>query len=450
MKILFFKEGKSMLSKKKKIFILLGMAVLLVVTGYLNVALNNNANQTLSNQNTTADFFATYRDDRTYTRNLELEYLDAIITSASSTSDYVATATSKKLALVAQMEKELILEGLIAAAGYEDAIVTASDDNLNVMVKTNGFTADDASKILSLVVGLGAQPLIEDIFAGVFIVFEHTFDIGDIIVVVEFHVHPQGLVGRGDDAGGLEVDGQLGALLGGDVRQGKGGAAAGDAQTVGGGEGDHRRLEAGAAEVAHGYVQLDLLPGLNGLGHLAAGDEHHGGGGGLLGLIVIGTLGRVLIDLGLGDGHLQGLIAVRLPGPAYLQPQRLAGALVLDAGEGDGIDQRRAVGRGPGHGDAAAGKAVVQLGDVQGGGTGGAGAVAGVLDGDGDIGDGAFFQLAQGVAAGGDGIACHIEVSVVCPDGGQEGGEQGQNGKERAGASGQVIVHGWVLSFLLT
>lgn len=40
--------------------------------------------------------------------------------------------------------------------------------------------------ILSLVVGLGAQPLIEDIFAGVFIVFEHTFEIGDIIVVDGF------------------------------------------------------------------------------------------------------------------------------------------------------------------------------------------------------------------------------------------------------------------------
>lgn len=40
--------------------------------------------------------------------------------------------------------------------------------------------------ILSLIVGLGAQPLIEDIFAGIFIVFEHTFDIGDIIVVDGF------------------------------------------------------------------------------------------------------------------------------------------------------------------------------------------------------------------------------------------------------------------------
>ncbi len=40
--------------------------------------------------------------------------------------------------------------------------------------------------ILSLVVGLGAQPLIEDIIAGLFIVFENVFDVGDIIVVDGF------------------------------------------------------------------------------------------------------------------------------------------------------------------------------------------------------------------------------------------------------------------------
>lgn len=40
--------------------------------------------------------------------------------------------------------------------------------------------------ILGLVVGLGAQPLIADIIAGMFIVFEHIFDVGDIIVVDGF------------------------------------------------------------------------------------------------------------------------------------------------------------------------------------------------------------------------------------------------------------------------
>lgn len=40
--------------------------------------------------------------------------------------------------------------------------------------------------ILSLIVGLGAQPLIEDIIAGLFIVFEGIYDVGDIIVVDNF------------------------------------------------------------------------------------------------------------------------------------------------------------------------------------------------------------------------------------------------------------------------
>lgn len=40
--------------------------------------------------------------------------------------------------------------------------------------------------ILSLIVGLGAQPLISDIIAGLFIVFEKVFDVGDIIVVDGF------------------------------------------------------------------------------------------------------------------------------------------------------------------------------------------------------------------------------------------------------------------------
>ena len=36
--------------------------------------------------------------------------------------------------------------------------------------------------ILSLIVGLGAQPLIADVIAGLFIVFENVFEVGDIIV----------------------------------------------------------------------------------------------------------------------------------------------------------------------------------------------------------------------------------------------------------------------------
>lgn len=59
--------------------------------------------------------------------------------------------------------------------------------------------------ILSLIVGLGAQPLIEDIFAGIFIVFEHSFEIGDIIIVDGFRgtVKEMGIrTTKIEDAGG--------------------------------------------------------------------------------------------------------------------------------------------------------------------------------------------------------------------------------------------------------
>ena len=141
-----------MLTRKKKLFIILGLALLLIVTGYLNVALNSNTSIASETATTSADFFAAYRQDRNYTRNLELEYLDAIITSTNSTADYVSTATNKKLALVAQMDRELILEGLIASAGFSDVIVTGSADNLNIIVKSDGLTSNDVAKILTIVV----------------------------------------------------------------------------------------------------------------------------------------------------------------------------------------------------------------------------------------------------------------------------------------------------------
>ena len=60
-----------MLKKKTKIFILIAMVLLLGVTGYLNVALNNNATTPTSGAITTANYFDTYRTDRQSTRDQE-------------------------------------------------------------------------------------------------------------------------------------------------------------------------------------------------------------------------------------------------------------------------------------------------------------------------------------------------------------------------------------------
>ena len=59
--------------------------------------------------------------------------------------------------------------------------------------------------IVTLIIGLALQPLLQDVIAGLFIVFEHVFEVGDIVVVGDFRgtVKEIGIrTTRVEDAGG--------------------------------------------------------------------------------------------------------------------------------------------------------------------------------------------------------------------------------------------------------
>lgn len=141
-----------MVSKKKKIIVLSVMMVLLVATGFLNVAINNDMpTQATSTQVSSANFFTTYRDDRTATRNQEILYLDAIISSASATTDAKKVAENKKVELVKMMEQELVLEGLIKAKGFDDTIVTMTTSNINVIIKDATLESQEVAQIVQIV-----------------------------------------------------------------------------------------------------------------------------------------------------------------------------------------------------------------------------------------------------------------------------------------------------------
>ena len=142
-----------MLGKKGKIFVLVGMVALLVVTGVLNIVLNKNVASSSVNagEDSSASFFETYRLDRTQTRAETVMYLDAIISDKASSAEAVSAAENDKLALTSAMELELVLEGLIKAAGFEDAVVTATSENLNVILKTSTLTDEQAAKVLEII-----------------------------------------------------------------------------------------------------------------------------------------------------------------------------------------------------------------------------------------------------------------------------------------------------------
>ena len=145
------------MSKKKKIIILSVMVALLVVTGIVNVVLNNNLTPTTSLNNSqevsasAQSFYSMYRTERETTRKQELQFYEAIMASTTATEESKKEAESNKLALIAQMEKELVTEGIIIGKGFSDAIVTQSNANVNVFVKSQELNTNEVAIITDVV-----------------------------------------------------------------------------------------------------------------------------------------------------------------------------------------------------------------------------------------------------------------------------------------------------------
>ena len=138
------------MKKRTKLIVLSLMVVLLGVTGYLNIVLNNSAKQT-STTVTTTSYFTSYRNDRSSTRDQEILYYDAIIDSESSSEEAVKSAQESKLALIATMEKELAVEGLIKFQGFSDCVISIKDNKVNVVVKCASLTENEVAQISTIV-----------------------------------------------------------------------------------------------------------------------------------------------------------------------------------------------------------------------------------------------------------------------------------------------------------
>ncbi len=139
------------MKNRTKIIIITVMVLLLGVTGYLNVMLNNSVSKDKGQTTTTASYFSTYRSNRESTRDQEMLYYDAIISNETSSEEAVKNAEQSKLALIKQMEKELVVEGLIKAKGFSDCIISISDANVNAVVKSKELTKQETAQIVAII-----------------------------------------------------------------------------------------------------------------------------------------------------------------------------------------------------------------------------------------------------------------------------------------------------------
>ena len=145
------------MSKKKRFFIITAFCLLLLVTGTINVLVNNSilskdkTTNTATATATTGNFFTNYRSNRTSTRNEELLCLEAIISSTTSSAEAIANAEKEKIKLVSAMESEMTIEGLIKAKGFEDVIISDLNNSITVIVKSAELQKAEVAQIVDVI-----------------------------------------------------------------------------------------------------------------------------------------------------------------------------------------------------------------------------------------------------------------------------------------------------------
>lgn len=167
-------KGSGIMNKKTGRYLLLaGLIVLLGGVGYLNYALGNGADTNtvvdaaamespgaevegaLSADDlavmSTENYFEDYKANRESVRNTEVAYLDSIISNENSDNETVQDAQDQKIEIVQRMESELKIEGLVMASGFDDAIVTVQQGSVNVVIKADQISKEDAAKVLEIV-----------------------------------------------------------------------------------------------------------------------------------------------------------------------------------------------------------------------------------------------------------------------------------------------------------
>ncbi len=172
-----------MLTLKRKNLVLAMLVFLLVITGYLNFIYNQNAldgnilnkegekpkvtvkdsssdkegnestdaSSDVASTSSSAGFFVEYRFERENTRKKEIEYIKEIVDNPNSEVEMKNEAQAQLLEITANMEKELNIEGLLKAKGFDDSIVIFNQDYVSVIVGKNELAPEEVAQILDIV-----------------------------------------------------------------------------------------------------------------------------------------------------------------------------------------------------------------------------------------------------------------------------------------------------------
>lgn len=140
------------MTKTKKVIIMSSLVLLLALTAVLNVLLVNRNTEAQADAISTANYFTSYRSERTEKRSEELLQLDSIIELYDEGSEKYNEAVDLKMKIVGIMENELVIETMIKSLGFSDAVVSIGmdSDNVNVFINTDELDATTALSVYNL------------------------------------------------------------------------------------------------------------------------------------------------------------------------------------------------------------------------------------------------------------------------------------------------------------
>ena len=141
------------MSNKKKIIVMSSLVTALALVAAFNFILaTDTPTANVEDGVTTANYFTTYRSERTSTRSEELLQLDSVIALYDETDARYNEATQMKMDIVQAMEKELVVENMVKSLGFSDAVVSISttSENVNVFINSDELNYDTALSIYNM------------------------------------------------------------------------------------------------------------------------------------------------------------------------------------------------------------------------------------------------------------------------------------------------------------
>jgi stage III sporulation protein AH len=108
------------------------------------------SDMTVESMNDT-DYFLSYRMERQTLRDQMLAHYNEIVSSSEATAQAIAEAKGQMDEIYEMAETEVTLESLLKTEGYEEAVVVADADRVNVVVKSDSLDKQQVLNIIHLV-----------------------------------------------------------------------------------------------------------------------------------------------------------------------------------------------------------------------------------------------------------------------------------------------------------